>query len=181
MIEPLESRRFLSATLDPATGVLTVNGTNHGDKINVSSSGKNLRVGVNQTVNTFTAAQVKSLHINGGDASDKITVTAKVATVIHGDNGKDVIIAGPGTDVMFGDAGDDTFIPDNTKTGDDSISGGAGFDTVDYSSSTIGVKANVGGVQRAATVNDIIQSDIEFIRGSQFASTITNGTKHPLK
>lgn len=181
MIEPLESRCFLSATLDPASGVLTVNGTNHGDKINVSSSGKNLRVGVNQTVNNFTAAEVKSVHINGGDASDKITVAAKVATVINGDNGNDVIIAGPGTDMMFGDAGDDTFIPDNTKTGDDSISGGAGFDTVDYSNSTIGVRANVGGVQRAATVNDIIQSDIEFIRGSQFADTLTNGTKHPLK
>src|SRR6266516_1630359 len=123
MIEPLELRRFLSGAFDPATGILTINGTNHGDKINVSSSGKNLLVGVNQTVTTLTAAPIKSIHINGGDASDKINVTTKVPTVIHGDNGNDVILAGPGTDMLFGDAGDDTFIPDNTKTGDDSISG----------------------------------------------------------
>lgn len=59
-----------------------------------------------------------------------------LANVITGSSGADLIEGGDGADTLIGGAGDDTFLPETsdnpTMLFADDISGGEGFDTVDY-------------------------------------------------
>ena len=61
--------------------------------------------------------------------------------VILGKGGNDVLLGGPGNDQLNGDAGHDWLLGGQ---GDDMLRGGAGLDTVDYSSATVDVVANLG-------------------------------------
>ena len=213
MIERLDSRIFLDATLHYDTGELNVAGTTRPDAISfdiiVTSKGQRLNVTVNGQTDGFTSKLVKLIRVEAGAGADAVTVGSIGIrsivdggkgndTLIGGDQGdkliagggsntlmgaggNDTLIAGLQADSILGEGGDDTIIPDNTPTADDTLSGGSGFDVVDYSSSTIPVVALVGGNAKGNQANDDILSDIEEIHGSEFADTLTDSTKHPLR
>src|SRR5262249_21684274 len=115
----------------------------------------------------------------GSNANDKL-VAGGGSNVLSGGGGGDLLVAGLQADTLNGEDGNDRFIPDNTPSADDVISGGTGFDIVDYSASTIAVVAEVRGSPTAKQANDVIKSDVEQIMGSDFDDKITDATSHPL-
>jgi Ca2+-binding RTX toxin-like protein len=157
---------------------------------------------------TFNPADVKAIKVSGGSGSDTIDVRSiSIKTtldggkgndtlfgsdgadklvagggsnVLSGGGGGDLLVAGLQADTLNGDEGNDRFIPDNTDSADDILSGGTGFDIADYSASTISVIAEVGGSPTKKQANDVVASDVEQIMGSQFADKITAATSRPL-
>jgi Ca2+-binding RTX toxin-like protein len=123
-VQQLEDRRLLSATL--TDGVLTVEGTKSNDNITLSLSSDGSTITVSQakarrhgrnaatpTTTTFTASDVKSISVNGGKGNDNIvfkslgdTDFTTPATILGGD-GNDWISAGAGSDIVYGEAGND--------------------------------------------------------------------------
>ena len=69
-------------------------------------------------------------NVTGSDFDDEI----------HGNSANNVISGGEGDDTLYGYAGDDTF---TNILGSDRISGGNGFDTLDYSDSTGRILVNL--------------------------------------
>jgi Ca2+-binding RTX toxin-like protein len=136
LIESLEPRRLLTATL--GDGLLSILGTNANDQINVSRSKtgkltvteKTILVAGNQTIITrlgsesFDLSAVGWVVIRTGPGNDSVTLTGgkatpyALSTVIEGGAGDDSLTGGAGADRLVG--GD----------GNDRLSGGAGNDTI---------------------------------------------------
>jgi uncharacterized delta-60 repeat protein len=144
---------FASATLGTFTvdvqsvyidsnGVLTVNGTDLADSIEIGMNGSNIRVLFNNTTQGFAASSVTGILVNGLAGNDTITVDNGVtgaggvllnATLfgglgddtINGGSGADSIGGGQGNDVLFGGPGNDTIVG---GAGQDSLRGGGGDD-----------------------------------------------------
>src|SRR5689334_16689560 len=110
MLEGLENRCFLSSTLNTATGQLTVNGTAGNDVLRIAASvdGKRVLVFDNGAQSSFDTSKVKIVFINGLAGNDTISLRAFAA------GQKDLAIRG----ALSG------------GTGNDSITGGLGSDTI---------------------------------------------------
>src|SRR5438552_7557404 len=175
----------------------------------VVAEGPDIAVIENGVKSFFNPLKVKAIHVNGGDGADTIDASTMSiqftldggagdasltgsdsgdklvggggSNTLNGNGGNDLLVAGLQADSISGGDGNDRIIPDNTPTADDTISGGKGFDVVDYSASKIKVVALVGGAPKSNQANDVIQSDVEQIRGSAFDDAITDSTKHPLQ
>src|SRR3954470_10949334 len=90
MIESLEDRRLLSATL--TNGVLDVEGTKSNDNITVSLSSDGSTITVSEskarrghkssaaTTTTFAAADVTSVVVNAGKGNDNVLLKGSLAT-----------------------------------------------------------------------------------------------------
>jgi Ca2+-binding RTX toxin-like protein len=137
MLERLESRRFLTATLG-ADGVLTVTGTEGGDHIRVVAHtlthhdhhhGGHAQVVVleNHSIRAFDAASVTRIVVNGGADNDSIILSAHVSkpAELNGGDGNDYIVGGAAADSISGGAGNDLI---RGGAGDDTLDGGAGRD-----------------------------------------------------
>jgi serralysin len=127
--------------------------------------------------------------LSGGDGDDELHGGANDDglngdagnDLLFGDDGDDGIFGGPGNDTMFGGAGDDHFFLTGaaiTEIGQDSVDGGAGFDTLQYRSldssaivvdftSGTAVGGGPGGSGR------VTFSGIERISATQFADRMT--------
>jgi Ca2+-binding RTX toxin-like protein len=157
MIEEMEERRLLSATL--AGGVLTITGTANSDNVLVASVFNRVYVvettitpgtdGGRPTFNTtrtsFARADVHSIEANLGAGNDRILVNdgrffsrsnSPIPATLNGEAGNDVlgggsggdtINGGDGNDVLLGNGGNDTL---NGGAGDDFAEGGGGNDTI---------------------------------------------------
>ncbi len=115
--------------------------------------------------------------ITGGLGNDNIDGGAG-DDFIQGNGGHDIIIGGAGADKMFGGDGDDIFIQSDSVGLGDTLDGGAGFDTVDYSAARVFVQLNLNnnaGVilppGPVVTQPDIFVS-IEKVIGSNFSDSI---------
>ena len=143
MIEALEPRQFLSATLDP-DGVLRVTGTAGSDHIRVIHEHNHdhfahhqIVVRVNHSVQTFDAARVVRVFVDGGAGNDSILAAHLPETAVliggagndllFGGDGNDSLSGGDGSDVLYGGAGNDTL---NGGRGRDRLFGGGGDDTL---------------------------------------------------
>jgi len=148
LIEPLEGRQLLSAFLDAGSGLLTVTGTGDADvitlKLENTGGTDEVVVNVNDVPaegGRFTAADVYSVVVNGLAGNDLLDLSggpaALLGATLNGGAGDDTLISGPGSDVLNGDGGNDTYkFKDNW--GSDSIteSGGDTGDTLDFSAVT---------------------------------------------
>lgn len=207
MIQPLEARYLRSASYDPATRIASVVGTSAGDNITLNVVANDLDISVNGALTRIHGVKVSSIHVDAGSGSDRITAKLKIPLLIHGDKGNDVITAGEGNDTLFGDGGsnnisggsgddtihaglqadtlngdkgNDTFIPDKKKP-EDEIIGGSGFDFVDYEDSSTAVVIDVSTATKPGKVTDLLHSDIEFVRGSDFNDSISNSSGQGMK
>jgi Ca2+-binding RTX toxin-like protein len=147
MLQVLENRRFLSATLE-ADGILSVTGTDGPDHIRVSvhllthhhhDHGPHHQIVVQEghSVQTFDADRVVRVAVDGGAGNDSVVVAhlSKPAILVggagndllFGGDGNDSISGGAGADLLYGGAGDDTL---NGGTGRDRLSGGSGDDVL---------------------------------------------------
>ncbi|HYO09688.1 MAG TPA: hypothetical protein VER17_12010 [Tepidisphaeraceae bacterium] len=146
MIEPLESRRLMDATL--VDGLLTVTGTGGNDVIEIfgqrlgtPSQGITVIVQINgTTVAQHANGDVDRVRVDAlggndhvslrggkftGGASDRIFLSH--AAHVEGAAGNDTLIAGSGNDTIVGGSGSDLLLG---GSGDDLIAGGTGRDRI---------------------------------------------------
>ena len=135
MIEPLEGRRMLSATL-AAGGVLKLTGNAKNNQFSlfysaffggyVTNDAVQGQVGV---AKTFAKAAVKRIEIVAGAGNDSYTFTGtgKIPITFKGGTGNDLfqVTAATGQAVAYGEAGDDYLIG---AEGHDKFFGGPGAD-----------------------------------------------------
>jgi Ca2+-binding RTX toxin-like protein len=133
MIEGLESRQLLSATL--VNGVLTVTGTGGADRIKIErSSSSSLRVEENGRRRNFSYAAVQSVVVNSLAGGDRIELehdgseAVNKPSTLNGGDGNDRIEGGPNADTVSGGAGNDEI---RGRAGNDVLSGDAGNDRID--------------------------------------------------
>jgi Ca2+-binding RTX toxin-like protein len=132
--ESLEGRKLLSATLE--NGVLTVTGTNQGDKMEISldqADPTKLDVRVNDETSSFSLADITGgVVMNGGDGSDMMAVnevngTISLNVTMNGGNGRELMLGGSENDTFNGDNGNDK---EDGGAGNDTLSGGNGKDNL---------------------------------------------------
>lgn len=139
----------------------------------------------------------------GGNGNDTMYGDSDV-DVIRGDNGDDTGYGYDGDDILVGGAGNDTMYGGNNNdilrgnddnddlygdAGDDELNGGAGNDTIDGGADTdiaVYTSATTGGVTVDLSIQGVAQDtinagldtlvDIENLRGSLFADTLTGDT-----
>src|SRR5690242_3532156 len=117
MIEGLESRRMLSASLNH--GFLTVAGTSGDDVIRVSLSGGKLTVNVNGERRRFGRGGVRGIKVSGGKGADDVRVSkVSIASTLAGGSGDDSLVGGSGNDDLLGQAGDNSLLG---AAGDDDL------------------------------------------------------------
>ena len=99
------------------------------------------------------------------------------ALAIFGGEGNDTLRGGTAADTYMGGNGDDTFVGGPAADGGDTLSGGAGVDTADYSARTTALVISLDGTANDGAVSeaDDLASDIETIKGGTAADTITGG------
>lgn len=118
-------------------------------------------------------------YIYGGGGNDSLS-GEDGGDVIWGGNGDDVISGGLDANILYGGAGNDMFI----VTGNDTIDGGDGFDTADYSGYSAGIFVTESGDLFPYAGGGIIGhiSNIESIIGTAYAdridTTVANNTIH---
>lgn len=128
--EILESRLLLAATLDPATGVLSIVGTNYGDHVIVESvDASEIRVTHNSKTSTYPQASVSSVSFLGKGGRDHFENLTAIPSAAMGGPGPDTIIGGSGNDSLLGGTGSDLL---SGNEGDDILTGQGGTgDTLD--------------------------------------------------
>jgi Ca2+-binding RTX toxin-like protein len=148
--ETLESRRLLTVSLDPVTGVLSIFGSGVNDRAIVTMpSASQVRVELNELpVFNFDRASVTSLYFSGGNGADEFRNLTDIASEVNGHKGNDLLFGGPGIDRIYGGQGHDTV---EGGEGDDYIDGGLHNDTIrgqggnDFISGGDGTDALYGG------------------------------------
>ena len=152
MIESLESRRLLSATMGLSNGVLYVAGTSGPDTLTASENGGLVTLDLNGHSQTFDTHLFSQLNIHMGGGNDTVLLGSIVdrpaqiwmgggddyargtgmADVIHGGagndtlygaGGDDMMYAGTGNNMLYGNTGNDTL---HGMTGSDQMNGGPG-------------------------------------------------------
>ena len=154
---------------------------NAADKvIEAANQGNDL---VRSSISHVLTANVEKLTLTGAAAingigntlNNVITGNAGVNS-LNGGTGHDVLVGGAGGDTLIGGDGNDTLIPGPGNGVRDIISGGSGFDTVDY-------RDAAGPVQVLLALNnsanhafrDII-NEVESVVGSRFADLLSAST-----
>jgi Ca2+-binding RTX toxin-like protein len=123
----------ITASFNPATGVLAETGDNHGNTITTSSNAAGQILVNNGAVSIDggqpTVANTTEIVVAGGNGNDTISLNNAVLppAQLFGGNGNDALTGGAGADQLFGGNGNDTL---NGGDGDDMLVGGNGNDTV---------------------------------------------------
>ncbi len=164
ILQPLESRRMLSASV--AGGVLTIEGTSSNDLIEVSLTSAGVRVAENGTSALFPLGSITSIAANGNFGNDKILIYANLPCVLHGNDGNDSLFGGGADDVLWGDGHQDWL---DGGLGDDELWGGSGRDFAGYSLRTSAVIVTIDSFadDGAAGEHDNVHIDVENIFGGQ--------------
>jgi hypothetical protein len=144
MIENLEIRRMLSASLD-SHGALIVGGTTGNDVITVSLDNRKgiLNLSLDGKISHFKLSKVKKINVNAGSGNDKITVApnVRISATELGGAGNDSLTGGAGNDSLDGGAGNDTL---NGSAGNDTLAAGAGDDSVEGGDGDDAIRASAG-------------------------------------
>jgi len=139
--EALEHRTLFAAGPAAATaavvdGALHVTGTRKADLIYVAPGAFagviDVRVGrAAAVIGSFNAADLPDgIVVDGGAGSDRLVIGmfTDIPVLLLGGAGKDLLVAGPGDDVLDGGAGPDRLLGGD---GNDLLDGGAGADRLD--------------------------------------------------
>lgn len=206
MIERLESRRLLSVTLERgvitilgttgADSVEVADGAPEENLIKIVYNAQQFDFPRDQVVridaslsdgpDLFIAGSIDiPVHVKGGRGNDSLSGGDANDTLlgeggfdyVFGRAGDDSLVGGIQNDLIIGGIGDDWIVPYSFGTGDDTISGGAGFDTIDYAGNDNGVIVSIEPNPDEAIVEDVIGIDVERVIGSNSADTMTNLTR----
>jgi|GEM_PF-5995861 len=159
-LQQLEKRDLRAADIGFADGLLSVNGTENEDVIEVYAEESQLIVNVaeydasgqllDEQLRTFDADAVEQLVVSTGGGDDVIVNDTDKPAVIRAGEGDDVVMAGDGGDVISGGEGDDIVFG---GAGRDVILGGAGSLTALLSSDV--------GEEQIPTEADLELADFE--------------------
>ncbi len=100
------------------------------------------------------------------------------ANAIAGGGGDDSLSGRGGDDTLSGDDGDDLLVEEVIESGADTLSGGAGVDTADYSLRINRVRLSLDGVANdgAPNENDSLDDTIENLTGGGDGDTLTGNS-----
>lgn len=125
--------------------------------------------------------------IAGGDGNDTL-YGGQGDDALNGDDGDDILYGGSGNDAMVGWTGNDLFVMDTSDTGfGNTMDGGLGFDTVDYSASGPNLVLGLNGVQQqtgiwvnlslapATPIPTDVFIDVEKVVGTAYNDTLESG------
>ncbi len=157
MIEQLETRRHLSATL--SGNVLTIVGTDRGDDIAIAAGRRQFVVHDNGVQTAFDLGAVKTIRIYGlrGDDSIIVSPNLPIRASIDAGPGNDRVGGGARNDTIFGGHGNDTIAGND---GDDYIDAGPGDDFADGGKG-VSVIHGGGGNDRATSGSFLLGSGVE--------------------
>jgi len=173
LIESLENRQLMSVSLDPVSGTLTILGTKNDDRILVEQTLNAVKVTDNGAVHSFAVNSVGKLRIEAREGSDQVRLSLSVlknSSIDSGPGKYDTVLGGGGRDTihlrsdygvargggnndllnlygrgeLLGEAGNDRLVSKHAGSSKSYFDGGAGFDTMDYSAATLGLKINSG-------------------------------------
>ncbi|HEV8605386.1 MAG TPA: beta-propeller domain-containing protein [Tepidisphaeraceae bacterium] len=134
VVQRLEERRMLSATLDEGTWTIDVDDDrNHVISVDVSpTNASKLKLTIDgKIIGSVLIADLESVEIYGGAGDDKISFNVPNQDLwvdVYGGDGNDTIIGGGGDDGLSGEGGDDSVAGGG---GDDYLWGDEGSDTID--------------------------------------------------
>jgi Ca2+-binding RTX toxin-like protein len=118
-------------------------------------------------------------NLHGGAGQDELLAGAG-RDVVHGDAGDDVLSDGGGQDLVFGGEGNDCVISAADAVSD-AYSGGAGEDTLDYSSAILSIVIDVGsGTADGLDIGKDLISGFEMIITGQGDDHITAAASAPI-
>lgn len=158
-VESLEGRRLCSASVDPVTGILTVNGTAGNDQLDVTFTPDRVIVGETTPLGTSSRVfyqdtafnrllgrriePVSRVNMNGLDGNDRLRVyDPTVRCYLYGGNGSDTLLGAVVNNTttprlwLDGGAGNDVLTGSvsadtlHGKAGNDILSGGGGDDAI---------------------------------------------------
>ncbi len=131
MIESLEDRKLMAASVDLNGGVLEIEGTSGNDHVQVSTSGNMLNVfvlnGTTFSVQSFNKHYVEEISFVGNNGDDYFRNDADIESRAYGGYGNDTLVGGSHADSLFGDSGNDIL---RGNYGNDFIRGGSGNDSL---------------------------------------------------
>ena len=171
LIEPLEGRRLLTATLDAASGVLTINGTTGKDIVQFQVSDN---AAANGTATTFDVIESTTLAASPAKIPSRAAVGAFIGSGT-GETRTTFDVGSVNTVVINSGAGDDLVIVGSKLTvpvlmnggnGNDSLSGGQNADSISAGSGDDYVYGRGG--------DDIVSGDLgadEIFGGAGFDTT----------
>lgn len=115
----------------------------------------------------------------GGDGNN-IIIGSNFDDVLNGGGGNDILTGGAGNDVVSGGVGNDILIA-GSGGGNDSYDGGADFDTLLYTSTSLGITVSVSSTPKSGSATGLeIYSDsfqnIEAITGGAGADSFVVGS-----
>jgi RTX calcium-binding nonapeptide repeat (4 copies) len=132
MIEPLEPRQMLSASL--SNGTLTVGGDSGPNTIllKMAGGGASVKVMVDGDAQKFPASQVTQVDVSGGPGKDYIAIKEAtgaftIPALLNGNGGGDTIIGASGADTLISGNGKDSL---QAGSGANVLEGGAGKDSI---------------------------------------------------
>ncbi|MBC7782905.1 MAG: fibronectin type III domain-containing protein, partial [Burkholderiales bacterium] len=141
LVESLESRQLLSASLDSSSRLLTVTGTSDADTISVLRVGTDYKVVVSDLadsiVSLFPSTDVDSIEINALGGDDKVTISSAIVD---------------DTTVNAGDGTGDTLSIVGTTSADSVVVGsvdgsGALVDAGEIALTESGITASISGIE----------------------------------
>jgi Ca2+-binding RTX toxin-like protein len=150
------------------------------DTYNITLAGDNARLFFTREGSGEEAGPI-NVNIATGVAQDGFGFTDRI-NVSGAETGRIEIAATAGADTLVGSAFRESFIP---LGGDDTVSGGAGFDRVRYDRSGIGAMEIDLGAGTASGTHDGVAftdtlSSIEYVRGSREGDVIYGGAESEL-
>ncbi|RME92932.1 MAG: calcium-binding protein, partial [Verrucomicrobia bacterium] len=133
---------------------------------------------------TIQLASIEVAVVSGGDGDDVLDASAFThSAILRGNGGNDLLISGAGNDLLDGGAGDDVFqFAEHGSFDADSLRGGDGADTLDFSSFASPVQVDLAIVGAPQTVVPgeldllLFAEDIENIVGGAGADTMNGNT-----
>lgn len=154
MLELLELRRLLAATLD-GSGNLVITGSANADTITLVTSGTDIVVTIQpENFNqAFATSSVNTITVNAGDDNDWVEFNSSLnkPSTVFGENGADTLIGGSGDDRLVGGAGDDVL--DGGGSGD-RLEGDTGTDTLTYESRVNPISVFMDGLSNDGEVGE---------------------------
>ena len=194
MLESLESRRLLTATLNE-DGLLSIHGSDADDNVEVWQPSRDvLRVDHNGASTEFVVHDVAQIYVNVFGGNDSVTLGRRAMNAkIIGGEGNDTLSAGEGNDTICGDGGADYLFGggghdylnggDGTGSDGDDILGGTGWDTVDYSARVNAVRVGIGQNfnDGEADEHDNVHEGVEIVIGGDGDDMFQNFTPFPAK
>lgn len=158
-----------------------------GDNIRLGAGGVNLNAGEAVGDADLTFSSVESISVVGREGPDTLNASGGAGTGAEAPYGI-VFTGGPGTDIETGGAGNDTFdqLGDPPPIDNDTLTGGGGIDTADYSARATAVCINedgnpndgksAGNCDLPSPEADDVTDDIERVIGTAAADRITGGS-----